>query len=87
MRDRSPAEWMDALRRAGLAPSAPRLSRLRRLGFAGWIARIGTPEAKVRAIRALQAAAAPEVLGHFAVEPDGSLTIDTMTIECRRAAA
>ncbi len=86
MRNRSAVDWMDALRRAGLAPSTPRMARLR-LAFAGWIARIGTPEPAVRAIRALQAAATPEVLQHFAIEPDGSLTIDTMSILSRPIAA
>ena len=85
-RNRSPTEWLDALRRAGLVPAAPQLSRLR-LGFPGWIARIGTPETEVRAIRALQGEAPAQVLEHFAIEPDGSFTIDTMTVACRRAAA
>jgi SAM-dependent methyltransferase len=85
-RNRSPAEWEQALRRAGLRPLPPVPSRLR-LGFAGWIARIGTPAAQARAIRALQAGTSPEVREHFAIEPDGSWTIDTLTIECLRSAA
>ena len=85
VRDQAPADWVAALRRSGFAPSVPRLARLR-LGFAAWVARIGTPDAQVCAIRALQAAAAPEIKEHFALEADGSFTIDTMTIECRSAA-
>lgn len=80
VRNYSPLEWGDALRTAGFRPAAPVLSRLR-LDFSAWIARIGTPETEARAIRALQKQAPPEVAEHFAIEPDGSFTLDTMTIE------
>jgi ubiquinone/menaquinone biosynthesis C-methylase UbiE len=74
------AEWSDALARAGFALKAVRSWRLR-LDFASWIARMGTPEVFVQAIRALQAAAPEEVRRHFAIEADGSFTIDTMMME------
>ena len=80
VRDYTPTEWGDALRVAGFRPAAPTLSRLR-LDFAAWIARIGTPETEARAIRALQRQAPSEIAEHFAIEPDGSFTLDTMTIE------
>ena len=69
-----------ALRLAGLRPASPVLSRLR-LDFAAWIARIGTPDLEAKAIRGLQNQMPAEVAAHFAVEPDGSFTIDTMMIE------
>ncbi len=79
-RDYSIAEWRDALTAAGFRPAAPSLGRLR-LDFAPWIARMATPPDSVAAIRALMAAAPPEVATHFALEANHSLTIDTMMLE------
>ncbi len=80
LRNRTAVEWERALGDAGLRPSQPTLSRLR-LDFAAWVARIGTPDADARAILALEAAAPADVSAHFALEPDGSFTIDVMLIE------
>ena len=80
VRDRTAREWRDGLAAAGLRPRPPTMARLR-LAFDPWIARIGTPAANARAIRALQAGAAPEIAAHFALEPDGTFTIDTMMLE------
>lgn len=74
------AEWTEALTAAGLRPSTPVTSRLR-LDFEGWIRRIGTPDVQVRAIRALQKQMPADVVERFALEPDGSFLLDTMTIE------
>ena len=68
------------MRVAGLRPGAPVLARMR-LDFAKWIARIGTPDADARAIRTLQSQVPDEVRAHFAIEADGSFTIDTMILE------
>ena len=76
----TPSQWVDALRSAGLSPAQPVLARLR-LDFRAWIARIGTPETQARAIRSLQHGAPPDIVAHFAIEPDGSFTIDTMLLE------
>ena len=80
IRNYTPSEWEDALRAAGFRPAAPVLSRLR-LDFAAWIERIGTPDKQARAIRALQKQMPEAIAAHFEIEPDGSFTIDTMTIE------
>jgi hypothetical protein len=40
-----------------------------------------TPEVNVKAIRALQIAASSETKAHFAVEPDGSFSLDMLMIE------
>ena len=80
VKNHTPLEWDMALREAGFRPAAPVLSRLR-LDFAPWVARIGTPDIQVRAIRALQKQMRPDIAEHFAFEADGSFTIDTMTIE------
>ena len=80
MRDYAVAEWETALRAAGLRPAASRPDRLR-LAFAGWIARSATPDLQAQAIRALQDAMPPDVAAHFAIEPDGTFTVDTVMIE------
>ncbi len=79
-RDYSVREWEAAMRVAGLRPDAPKLGRLR-LDFATWIARMATPEMEARAIRALQREVPADVAAHFALEPDGSFTLDTMMVE------
>ena len=80
IRNYTVAEWADGLRAAGLVPGAPTRAKLR-LDFAAWIARSGTPELQARAIRAMQTNMPPHVIEHFAVEPDGSFTVDTMMVE------
>ena len=80
VRDYSPTEWLALLRGAGFSPSAPVMARLR-LDFATWVARIGTPDVQVRAIRALQAQMPPDVIERFAVEADGSFRLDTVMFE------
>ncbi len=84
VRDYSPTEWSDALRAAGFEPAEPVAARLR-LAFAPWIARIGTPPSLVAAIRELQARMPPAVAEHFAIEADGSWTLDTALFEARPA--
>ncbi len=77
VRDRSRAEWEDSAARAGLLGGSVSAFRVR-LDFASWIARMRTPPEMVAAIRALQAAASDHVRRHFAIEPDGSFTIDVV---------
>lgn len=80
VRDYSVAEWESLLKGAGFAPGTAIVRRVR-LEFASWVARMATPETNVRAIRALQSAMPRHVAEHFAVEADGSFSIDAMTIE------
>jgi SAM-dependent methyltransferase len=77
VRNRSRAEWEDALARAGFVVGAVTPFRVR-LNYPDWIARIRTPPEMATAIRALQAAMADDVRRHFAVEADGSFTIDVV---------
>ena len=80
VRDYSIGEWTDRLGAARLAPRQVRPARLR-LDFSSWIARMRTPPEMVAAIRALQASLAAPARRHFAVEEDGSFSIDTVLIE------
>lgn len=79
VRDHRPEEWRAALQQAGFAVSPPETWRLR-LDFASWVQRMNTPDLHRRAIRSLQGLAADEVKSHFAVEADGSFTLDVMLI-------
>lgn len=83
VRDASTAEWAAALTAAGLA--IERIEPLRlRLDFATWVARMGTPEPQVTAIRMLQARAASVVRDYFEMEEDGSFTVDTAVFVARK---
>jgi SAM-dependent methyltransferase len=86
VRDRSRAEWEDSAARAELIGGAVTQFRLR-LDFASWIARMRTPPTMVAAIRAVQAAMAEDVRRHYAVEPDGSFTIDVALFAFAKPAA
>lgn len=80
VRDYSCDEWIAAVTRAGFA--AGRLTRRTlRLEFGPWVSRIRTPAVHVTAIRSLQDRAPQEVSSAFAFEPDGTFTVDTMTLE------
>jgi ubiquinone/menaquinone biosynthesis C-methylase UbiE len=80
VRDYSAAEWIAALNAAGFAIRATHTRRLR-MDFASWTERMRTPEPQRAAIRALQRQASNAVATHFAIEPDGSFTLDSLQIE------
>ena len=80
VRDYTSAQWLDTLGRSGFAIEVCRTWRLR-MDFPVWIARMQTPEDNVKAIRALQIAASAETKAHFAIEPDGSFSLDMLMIE------
>ncbi len=85
MRDYSATEWLNALAAAGFTLMSVTARRVR-LDFTSWVERMATPAPQVAAIRALQAQMADDVTRHFALEADGSFTIDTAAIEVRRDA-
>ncbi|MFD2580453.1 hypothetical protein ACFSTD_21470 [Novosphingobium colocasiae] len=70
------------LEMTGFAVEAMVPSRLR-MDFADWTDRMRTSTVNRAAIRALQTDAPREVADHFAIEPDGSFTIDVLLIEAR----
>ncbi len=82
VRNRSLDEWRRSLRSAGFEVQEPLRFRCR-LECSSWVARMRTPRLQVEAIRALQAAAPQEVGTHFAIEEDGSFTLDTALIPSR----
>jgi ubiquinone/menaquinone biosynthesis C-methylase UbiE len=79
LRNYTQEEWRQALIAAGFQPGPATLRRLR-LEFAAWVERMRTPKLHVEAIRSLQSRMPAEVRRHFALEADGSFTLDTMTI-------
>jgi len=79
VRDYSRAEWLAAIGRAGL--NAGRASEHRvRLDMRSWLERMRTPPVQAEAIRALEAVMSASVTEHFAIEADGSFTIDVLTV-------
>jgi SAM-dependent methyltransferase len=80
VRNYSLEEWRTALSAAGLIPGLHRNYRLR-LEFQSWITRMNTAANHVEAIRSLQKLMSEDVQRHFAIEAEGSFTIDTMLIE------
>lgn len=86
VRDYAIEEWTRALDFAGFATRSVTKRRVR-LEFATWVARMHTPPVHVEAIRSLQGKMAEDVIHHFEIEPDGSFTIDTATIEAGKSCA
>src|SRR5690348_17105766 len=79
VRDYSRAEWLATIGRAGLLPRRAGEHRVR-LEMRSWLERMRTPQVQGDAIRALAAAMSASVTRHFAIESDGSFTIDVVTI-------
>ena len=77
VRNYSLAQWRAAVEAAGFRLTRCERYRIR-LEFSAWVARMNTAPVFVSAIRALQGEAVEEVARHFAIEPDGSFSIDTM---------
>lgn len=84
IRNYSVEEWQRTIEAAGFSHCTTERFRLR-LEFKSWITRMRTPPVMVDAIRALQQQMASEVRDYFAIEADGSFTIDTMVMVARPA--
>jgi SAM-dependent methyltransferase len=82
VRNYSAAAWLAALEDAGFVTGVKTARRLR-LEFTSWVTRMRTPDLYIGAIRGLQANMPSEVTDYLELEPDGSFTIDTLTIEAR----
>ncbi len=80
VRNYSPQEWLSMFAAAGLPARVTDQWRLP-LEFTSWVARIGTPEPRIAAIRTLWAASPAEVRGHYALQPDFSFQLDVACIE------
>jgi SAM-dependent methyltransferase len=79
VRDYSRAEWLAMIGRAGLLAGQANEHRLR-LEMKSWLERMRTPSVQADAIRALEAVMSASVTQHFAIEADGSFTIDILTV-------
>jgi SAM-dependent methyltransferase len=82
-RNLSVAEWRAAMARAGFAVHDVTTRRLR-LDFPSWVARMGTPAVHIETLRSLHRRMPHEVAAHFALEGDGSFTVDTMVLTAAR---
>ncbi|MES1994430.1 MAG: class I SAM-dependent methyltransferase [Pseudomonadota bacterium] len=79
VRNRSLTEWQTLLTAAGFAVGSATRFRLR-LEFSAWTERMKTPAIHLAAIRSLQRNAGSDVADYFAIEDDGSFTLDTALI-------
>lgn len=79
VRDYSAAEWLALTAAAGLHPRRQEFARLR-LEFTSWVERMATPEPLRAALRLLQDSACHEVRDYFEIAPDGSFSVDVMTL-------
>ena len=79
VRDYSRAEWLTLIGRAGLNAGRAGEHRVR-LEMKSWLERMRTPPVQADAIRALEAVMSQSVTQHFAIEADGSFTIDVLTV-------
>ncbi|TAM08651.1 MAG: hypothetical protein EPN67_02290 [Pusillimonas sp.] len=86
VRDYRVSEWRAMLATAGLAVDNSDTWKLP-LDFDAWIKRIGTPAARVAALRVTMEALPQEARDYLAVRTDCSFSLDTAWIEARRAAA
>ena len=81
VRDYSIGEWTVMLNDAGFRLRKTETFPLR-LEFASWVERMQTPEHARVTIRKLQEGAPEEVKSYFAVEGDGSFSVDVAMLEC-----
>jgi ubiquinone/menaquinone biosynthesis C-methylase UbiE len=82
VRNASLPAWKEGLASSGFAVLEVARFRLR-LEFASWIERMRTSPVHAAAIRSLQQLASAEVAEYFALEEDGSFSIDTAVILAR----
>jgi ubiquinone/menaquinone biosynthesis C-methylase UbiE len=80
VRDYTAAEWAAALDRAGFRVRNFQTRRLR-MDYPTWVDRMRTPETHRVALRSLQQSVSAETATYFAIEADGSFTLDTLQIE------
>lgn len=80
VRNYTEAEWTSALARSGFRVRSAQKRRLR-MEWQSWVDRMRTVELHRSAIRSLQQSASAETATYFAIEPDGSFSIDTLQIE------
>jgi ubiquinone/menaquinone biosynthesis C-methylase UbiE len=82
VRNASLDEWKATLASVGFAIGEVATYKVR-LEFGAWIERMRTPDVHVAAIRALQRRASAEVKDYFALEDDGSFTVDSALVVAR----
>ncbi|MBV4368448.1 class I SAM-dependent methyltransferase [Erwinia phyllosphaerae] len=80
VRDYSQGEWLSMVNESGMAVNRLAVDRLD-LEFSSWIERMQTPDELTQAIRLLQAKASDSVKHHYAIQPDGSFSTDTIMFQ------
>lgn len=83
VRNATASGWGETLAGNGFSVVEEHPARLP-LEYAAWVGRMRTPEPLQTAIRALQVQAPDEVRKHFALQDDGSFTLDTLMLVTRK---
>lgn len=84
VRDYAPGEWAAFVGEAGLRLEEQVSMRLH-LEYTPWIKRMRTPEVLAHAIREIQQTASQEVRSYFAIETDGSFSVDTLMLRATKS--
>jgi ubiquinone/menaquinone biosynthesis C-methylase UbiE len=84
IRDYTAQEWLGFFRDAGFINAALQKQWPLPIEFASWIERMRTPPERVAAIHSMWNTAPDEVRRYFAVQPDGSFTLQKILIAAER---
>ena len=84
IRDYTAQEWLGFFRDAGFTSAVVDRHWPLPIEFSSWIARMRTPPERVAAIHAIWSTAPDEVRRSFAVQPDGSFTLQKILITAQR---
>ncbi|MBB3990631.1 ubiquinone/menaquinone biosynthesis C-methylase UbiE [Croceicoccus naphthovorans] len=86
VRNRNESEWTSAMANAGFRLRKTEKRRIT-MDYISWVDRMRTPEAHRIAIRSLQKSAAAQIQTYFAIQADGSFSVDALQIEASACCA
>jgi ubiquinone/menaquinone biosynthesis C-methylase UbiE len=84
IRDYTAQEWLALFRDAGFTAATVQKQWPLPIDFSAWIERMRTPQERVAAIHSMWNTAPDEVRRYFAVQPDGSFTLQKILIAAQR---
>ncbi|RRZ88916.1 class I SAM-dependent methyltransferase [Erwinia sp. 198] len=82
VRNYSQGDWLKRVNESGMIVNRLVMDRLD-LAFASWIERMQTPQTLTQAILLLQEKASASVKRHYALQPDGSFSTDTLMFQAQ----
>ena len=82
VRNYSQGDWLKMANKSGMIVNRLVMDSLD-LAFASWIERMQTPQTLTQAILLLQEKASAGVKRHYALQPDGSFSTDTLMFQAQ----